>query len=107
MEVLGEVHETVETGFERRGVAAKLGAEGAVALLLPEPVLGAGADEFEAVLFACRHELIPEVGLHLDRVVKLPAKLARIGDTDGHGRAHAKLDVAHGEPGETLVGEDG
>ena len=105
VEVLGEIDEAGEVGLERGGVAAELGAEGAVGLLLAQPVLGAGADELEAERLAGLHQPVEEVVLHLDRVVQLPAELAGVGDAERVDRAHQQLDRAGGEPGEALVAE--
>jgi hypothetical protein len=103
VEVLVQVHEAVEPGLERRRIPAQLGAEGAIALLLPQPVLRPRADQLQPVLFARRHQLVPQIILHLDRVVQFPAQLPGIGHADRRDRAHAQLDIARRQPREALV----
>ena len=107
MEILVHVNETRQVGLQRGGVAAQLVAEGAVALFLPQPVLGPGAHQLHAVLFARRFQEVEEVVLHLDGMMQLPSQLAGVGHPDRAHRAHAQFDVAHGEPGEALVRQYG
>ncbi|MPL89866.1 hypothetical protein SDC9_35908 [bioreactor metagenome] len=102
-ELLLEIDEAVEPRLERRRVAAKLGAEGAIALFLAQPVLRPRADKLQPVLLARLEQQVPQVAAHLDRVVEFPAELTGIGHAHRAHRAHAELDVAPAEPGEALV----
>ena len=106
-EILFKIDEAIEPGLERCGIAAKLGAEGAVALFLAQPVLRPRAHGLQPMLFPRLHQEIPEVVLHLDRVVQLPAKLPRIGHANGAHGAHAQLDILRRKPGKALVGKGG
>ena len=108
-EILGKVDKAIEPALERRRVAAEVRAESAVGFLLPQPVLRARTAEAKAAGNAGRlarlGQPVEQVVLHLDRMVQLPAELARVGDADSERAAHAEVDMARRKPGEALVRE--
>ena len=103
VEVLFQIDETAKVGFKGRCVATELGSEGAVGLFLAEPVLGARSDELHVVGCAGFHQPVPEMVLHLDRMMEFPAKFSRIGHARGKRRAHAEFDLSQREPREPGV----
>ncbi len=105
MEILFEVDETRQVGLGGGRVTAQFGAKGAIGFLLTQPVLRARADQFHAVFLTGLDQQVPQVILHLDRVVQLPTQFTGIGDADRIYRTHAQFDLARRQPGKPFVGQ--
>jgi hypothetical protein len=105
MELLPEVHKPRQIGLQWRRIPAQLGAKGAIGLLLPEPVLRPRTDELHPMRGPCGFEQIKQIVLHLDRMMQLPPKFARIGHPDRIHRAHSQFDGPGRQPRKPLVGQ--